>query len=485
MNLRKAAPIVVMSCIFLLSCGDDASVPSQGDQDAPVGTASISGRLAATTLSAARANSATAVNAISGYKIIAQALQTERIYVVTTGSDGSFEFTVPTDDSYTFHILDDDYFYVAPVIMGEFDPADEEVPEGMELDTADVDLEDVLLDESEFIAFLTTGDIVTVDSTMMAEAINGIPPGADNQGAEPSNHAGSTLDIDGDGVINIMDSDDDGDGILDEFDDDWRQECFSPVGHIGLFSNFHNILDQAGNPPEVLGDEQYILTVEFVVQSGEEGKVTEVSVDGPAYLDQFEITYSLGTAASNWENYNQKKLIKGYGEGLLVADDERWGAFLNGVDAAHVWDVVQPGDVWIFEITYTENGTEYTELMAKKINFIFEDSPRNVYIYGQRWTSIEMYGLPDTVIVNWDVIALLPGMAYTVGYIPFVNGQQYNDDSGGSCEAGIDGNSAIFVFADTTHSGDTIDMYHIDVIASDSYGDNAKTMGGFISKWPQ
>ncbi len=484
MFLRKAVLISALLGVFLISCTDDSTNPSQGDPGGSAATVGIGGRLLDAGTPQPKISGIRTAEAIEGYKIIAQALETERIYVVTTETDGSFEFIVPSDDSYTFHILNDDYFYVAPVVLDEFDSNDNEVPEGMEVDTADVDLDDVLLDEDGFVAFLAAGDLVSVDSAMMAEATNGIPVGADNQGTETGSYSGSSLDIDGDGVINIMDSDDDGDGILDEFDEDWHQESFSSIGHIGLFSNFHSPLDQAGNPPVSPVDNHYIITVEFVVHGGHEDKVTEVSVDGPAYLDQFEINYSDGLAA-NWESHNEKTLIKGYGAGLLVTDDERWGGFIYGTEAAHVWDVVTPGDVWIFEITYTDNGTEYTELMAKKINFVFHDTPRDVYINDGQWTSQTVYDLPDTVVFNWDIITALPGMTYTVGYIPWVNGQQYDEDGSGDFEAGIDGDSVIFIFTDTVLSGDTIESYHIDVIASDSYGDNAKTMGGSISKWPQ
>jgi len=482
MFLRTALSIVMAGAAFLLSCGDESTSPTPSGNGDSMSTTTISGNLVTTDTPLARRVGTVATAAVSGYRIIAQALETRRIYIVTTESDGGFEFTVPGNDSYTFHILDDDYFYVAPVILDEFDPEADEVPEGMEVDTVDTDLGDVILSEDQFVAVLTSGDVVSIDSTMIAAAVNGIPAGADDQGAGTCSHSGSSLDIDGDGVINIMDSDDDGDGILDEFDDDWQQECYSEMGHIGLFSNFHSPLDEAGNPPVSPSDNQYVITVEFVVHESHENKVSSVCVDGPAYLDQFQINYSMGMTA-NWEEHNEKELIEGYGEGLLVADDERWGAFLYGTAAAHVWDVVEPGDVWVFEITYTENGTQYTELMAKKINFVFHDTPRNVYINGQLWTSATMYYLPDTVVFKWDTISALPGMTYTVGFIPHVNGRQYNDGGAGGCEAGVNGDSAVFVFADTVETGDTIELYHIDVIASDPYGDNAKTQGGFVSKW--
>jgi len=481
----KTLLIVLLLAVLVLplSCSDDSSAPTTPDTTGGEPIA-ISGLLQAATAPLGSAGKVSAIAALPDYKIIAQALTTKRIYVVSTDASGQFSFTVPSEDSYTFHILDDGYYYVGPLILDDYDDSADEVPEGLETDTADIDLGTVILSESDFVAVLADGDLVTIDSSMLIDAVDGIPPGASSQGQIASAGTGSSLDLDGDGVINIMDSDDDGDGILDEFDDDHVVEVSCSVAdNIGLFSNLRNQLDEFGTPPALPGDGIYTITVEVVTNGDQENMITGVSVFGPAYLDAFVITpedeiYPEGS--ENWETFNNKGLLENY---FALATGERWGAFLNGSAQGHVWEVVQPGDVWIFEITYESGGLEYTELMAKKINFVFTETPNNVTINGQTWTSQTMSGLPDTVVIRWNTLADLPGMNYEVAYFPRVDDAQYFQEAG-TLEAGIDADSLVFVIADTTLAGDTIESYDVNVVACDSYGDNALTMGGRISKWP-
>ncbi len=465
---------LIVTAFLLLSCSEKVTDPGEDHNGGNGETITISGNLQG---SAGFFGKPQGTHSLPDFKIICQAATSKRIYVVTTESDGGFGFTVPGGDSYTFHILDENYFYVAPIVLAEYDQSASEVPEGMEVDDEDIDIGDVILNESDYVAVLSEGDVVTIDSSMFAAAIAGIPAGAESQGEDAANYTGHPLDLDGDGVINLMDSDDDGDGILDEFDSDWIPEAESEVvNNIGLFINFHNNLDANGDPPDTPEDHQYIITVECVVRSGEEGKIDSVSVSGPAYLDIFEID-DMGNA-DNWETYNGKNLVEDY---LLGTSDERWGAFIRGISSAHIRDAVIPGDVWIFEVSYTDGATSYTELMAKKINFIFEDTPRNVTLNDSLWTSAAMYSLSDTVVIKWDIISSLPGMTYAVTGWPIVNGNQYGQMFGYS--AGVDGDSLLFVFEDTVSAGDTIQAYNIDVVASNSHGDNAKTDGGWISKW--
>jgi hypothetical protein len=468
---------VVLSLLLMISCSEDTStVPVGGDK--PDESVYISGRLSSSSQPLGSPGWNMTPTAVSDYKIIAQGLNSMRIFVVTTETGGAFEFTVPIEDSYTFHILDDNYHYLAPIVLAEYDSGANEVNEGLVVDTSDVDFGDVIVAEDEYVAYLVDGSVVTIDSEMVAAAIDGIPVGADSQGKDAGTYSGNPVDLDGDGVINIMDSDDDGDGLLDEFDPDWRPEVFcSVVGVFGLFVNFHNNLDEFGNPPAVRQDNQYIITVETISRIGEEGKITKVVINGPEYLDLLAI-HPTDAMATNWLSYNDRNLIKDY---LGPIEDERWGAFIQGVEEAHVWDVVTPGDVWLFEITYTVGGLQYTELAAKKINFIFDQTPENVYIDNRRWTSHTMDELPDTVVITWDIISSLPGMNYSVTGWAIVNDTQYADMFVHNC--GIDADSLVFVMDDTTITGDTISYYNIDVVASNHYGDNAKTDGGLISKW--
>ncbi|MBN2226268.1 MAG: hypothetical protein JW763_02775 [candidate division Zixibacteria bacterium] len=478
----------MLSCLLLtavllpLSCSDDSSSPTTPGtpSEEPI---AISGSLqaAAAPLGSASGSPA-AATAISDYKIIAQALNTKRIYVVSTDANGEFSFSVPAEDTYTFHILDDSYFYVGPVILDEYDADAEEVPEGLETDTADVDLGTVILSEDDYVAVLADGDVVTIDSSMLVSAIAGVPTGAANQGETVSAGTGSSLDLDGDGVINIMDSDDDGDGILDEFDGDHVVESSCTVADfIGLFNGFRNELDADGNFAPTPDDGMYTVTVEVIINEEYYNVVTGVHAYGPAYLDAFAITPEDTTypdGSENWETYNSKGLLENY---FALATGERWGAFLNGTAQGHVWEVIEPGDVWIFEITYELNDLEYTELMAKKINFVFTETPTEVIINDLAWTSQNIYGLPDTVVIRWNILEDLPGMNYGVAYFPVVDDVQYFPEAG-TIEAGVDADSLVFVFSDTTLAGETIEAYDIDVVASDSYGDNASTMGGRISK---
>jgi len=471
---------LALSILLFVSCSNDGTPTTGGTGDNPVTSepVALTGILnhLAGPLGSPVSFSPEAV--ISDYKIIAQALGTKRIYVITTASDGSFEFTVPADDSYTFHILDEAYHYVAPIVMAEYDPDTSEVPEAVEVDTNDVDLGNIVVSGSDHVAVLAFDDQIVIDSTMIATAINGIPVGAGDQGTSTGGKTGSTLDQDGDGVIDIMDSDDDGDGILDEFDTNWHKEeaLSTAVDGIGLFINFNNHLDSLGNLPTVPDDGLYIITIDVRIDSGYEDKIVDIVVAGPTYLDQFLIEPE-GSLATNWETYNQKILLEDY---CVAFSDKRYGAFLRGISTAHIWQVVSPGDVWLFEITYDDGGTEYTELLARKINFLFEETPSNVTINDSVWTQNRMTGLPDTVVIRWDIIASLPGMYYKVEGWPIVSGHEYGDMF--QLAAGIDGDSVVFVFEDTVEAGDTIEGYSIDVVASNPNNDNAKTRGGHIAR---
>jgi len=478
---------VALFTVALLAygCSDDDSSPTTPGGGAAT-TIEIGGTLQAATapLSSTHGRGkVSAAMAIADYKIVAQALNTKHIYVVTSDAQGAFSFTVPAGDSYTFHILDDNYFYVGPLILAEYDGDADEVPEGLEAGVVDIEMDTVIVSEDENVAVLANGDVVTIDETMVVDAVNGIPAGAADQGEGVSSGSGSALDLDGDGVINIMDSDDDGDGILDEFDNDHVAEAScSVVDNINLSSNFRNNLDAVGNLSTSLSDGQYTIMTEAIVTAGQEGKITSVHVYGPSYQDDLIITpedvhYGDG---EYWPTYNDKCLLENYFSG---GSGERWGAFINGSDNAHVWEVVQPGDVWVYEITYNSGDNEYTELMAKKINFVFVETPANVTVNGADWTSQAMYELPDTVVIRWSTLADLPGMNYGVAFFPWVDGQQFTSESG-TIQMGVDADSALFILEDTTTTGETIDWYSIDVVASDSYGDNASTMGGSISKWP-
>ncbi len=470
-----------LACLLVLSCSSDSSSPTgdtNGNGDVGTGESiSLTGILNESSGPLGSSVSFSPEAVISDYKIIAQALETKRIYVISTEEDGSFEFIVPADDSYTFHILDTAYHYVAPIVLAEYDPEADEVPGGLDADSNDVDLGSVILSTIDHVAVLAADSQIVVDSTMLATAIAGIPIGAGDQGASGEGASGSTLDLDGDGVINLMDSDDDGDGIIDEFDPDWTVEALSSVVNgIGLFSNFNNHLDSLGNPPAVPDDGLYIITIDAPIAPGYENDIVEIAVSGPSYLDQFHIEPE-GGLASNWETYNQKILLEDY---CAAFTDKRYGAFIRGISTAHIWDVVSPGDVWLFEITYADSGTEYTELLARKINFIFEETPTNVTIGDSVWTQNRLTGLPDTVVIRWDTISSLPGMTYKVEGWPVVNGHEYGDMFQWS--AGTDGDSVVFVFEDTVETGDTIEGYSIDVVASNPNNDNAKTRGGHIAK---
>lgn len=473
---------VVLMALLLVSCSDDDSAPTgnNNDNNDPSGEiVSITGTLQYSAGPLASSAHLAPAGPIADYKIIAQALETQRIYLIDTESGGDFEFTVPGDDSYSFHILDDSFHYVAPLVMGVYDSTATEVPSGLEIDTADIELGNILLSESEYVAVLAAGALIQIDSTMIATAINGIPIGANNQGLETSGNNGTTLDLDGDGIINIMDSDDDGDGILDEFDADWTIEArCTVVDGINLFSNFHNHLDPSGNIPATPHDNDYIITIDAGVITGYTGTITQIAVTGPSYLNQFEIEPQGGTA-TNWNSYNGKKLLKDYCD---CATDKRWGAFIRGVTAAHIWQVVKPGDVWVFTITYDFGGLSYTELMARKINFIFEDTPENITFDGNVWADTALGGLPDTCVIKWSTISSLPGMHYTVTGWPIVADSQHGEMFVLPAGAGIDGDSLLFVFEDTVTTGDSIEAYNIDVVASNYNGDNAKTTGGNVSK---
>ena len=480
---RSLLAFLLVLAVLPLGCSDNGSAPTTPGGGGST-TISISGTLQQSTgsLASIKGMGHAAVTAtLPDYKIIAQALTTKRLYVVSTDAQGVFTFTVPSEDTYTFHILDDSYFYVGPLILATYDDAATEVPEGLETDTSDVELGDVVLSEGENVGVLSDGDVVTIDQDMLVDAVNGIPAGAATQGEGASSATGNALDLDGDGVINIMDSDDDGDGILDEFDADHVQEANCTVADfIGLFSNFRNNLDASGNLETSFNDQQYTITVEAMIAEGEADNIVSITVSGPAYLDNLVIMpVELASYDETrlWETYNDKQLLEDY---FPQASNKRYGAFLNGSPSAHIWEEVEPGDVWIFELTYDHNGTEYTELMAKKINFVFEETPNTVTINGAPWTSSNMHDLPDTVIIKWNTLTNLPGMNYGVAYFPWVNGEQY-DAEAGSLNAGVDADSLLFILSDTTLTGETIDYYHIDVVASDSYGDNASTMGGNIS----
>ncbi len=467
-------------CLLVImagSCGQGSGDPTGGGGGGGEDLSVISGSLTAAEGHFGIAGKISASQVIAGYKIISQALNTGRIYLITTDAEGEFSFTVPQDDSYTFHILDDRYHYVAPIVLSEYDPEANQVPSGMEADADNIELGLVVLSEDENVAVLAEDSAITIDDDMMAAAIAGIPAGAAVQGEFTGYYDGCALDPDGDGVISIMDSDDDGDGILDEFDEDWTPEFSSEVlHHIGMGTNFHNNLNEFGNPPIELSDDQYVITVEGIAEADRENMITGIIVDGPDYLNQFDIEPS-EVLATNWEEYNDKALIEVYLNGV---SEERWGAFISGVNAAHIWDVVTPGDVWIFEITYNSGATEYTELAAKKINFVFQDTPRNVTIDGAEWTSYPIYDLPDTIVIRWDIIDPYPGMTYFVTGWPMIEGNsQYGQMF--MLEAGVDVDSLVFIFADSVDSH-PITGYNIDVVAQNANGDNAKTDGGWISK---
>lgn len=465
-------------CLILVAgCGGGGTTDPDGGGGGGGSTTEysvISGTLQETAVSLSTAFATGKTRAVSDYKIIAQALSTKRIYLVSTAADGAFSFTVPIDDSYTFHILDDAYHYVGPIVVSEYDPEANQVPTGMEVTEDTTAIGNVILSEAEYTAVLEEDSMITVDESMISGAIAGIPAGAATQGVYTGDLGGSAIDLDGDGVINIMDSDDDGDGTVDEFDSDWQPEFGSAVvNNLALFTNFHNNLDANGDPPATPSDNQYIITIEAVVKSGEENKISAVAVEGPSYLDQF--VYSSQALSQNWESYNNKNLTEDY---LTGVSDERWGAFIQGVAAAHVWDVVTPGDVWIYQVTYTDGGNTYTELAARKINFVFSDTPEDVTIDGNDWTSGGVYGLPDTVVIRWSTISSLPGMRYEVSGWPIVDGEQYG--SGFTYTAGIDADSLQFIFADSI-DGHAIEAYDIDVVAQNANNDNAKTDGGRIS----
>jgi len=467
--------------LYGAGCGS-GSVNSDGDGGGggvdPSVVSVISGTLTASTASLAAMHTAGKTSAISDYKIVAQALSTKQVYFITTNGEGLFEFTVPKNDSYTFHILDDAYHYAGPIILSEYDPEASLVPTGLEATSDTIDLGNVIFSAGDYTAVLEEDSSITIDAAMLSGAIAGIPAGASSYGMYLGDHGGSAIDLDGDGVINLLDSDDDGDGTMDEFDSDWQAEFGSAVvNNLGLFTNFHNLLDANGDLPASPGDSQYTITIEAVVKSGQEDKIISVAVEGPEYLELFN--FHSEALSTNWRSYNEMNLVEDY---LAGTGDERWGAFLRGTASAHIWQQVQPGDVWLYQITYSDGGIQYTELAARMINFIFTSTPDDVDIGGQKWTSDNLYLLPDTVTISWGTIAELPGMRYEVSGWPVVDGQQYGD--GFTYNAGVNGSTLQFVFADSI-DGHAIECYDIDVVASNANGDNAKTDGGRISNKPQ
>jgi hypothetical protein len=474
--MKSSHILVLVFAVLFYGCGQKSASPAGGEDTGNGDSVIIMGNLTAAAAPLNAPGKFSQSFALPGYKIISQALSNKRIYIITTDLAGDFDFTVPKNDSYTFHILNEDYHYVAPLVMSEYDPQASWVPEGLMVNTVSVDLGQVILSESEFVAVLAEDSAITIDQDIIAAAVAGIPVGASIQGQHQGYYDGCPLDPDGDGVLSIMDSDDDGDGLLDEFDPDWVNEFSSGVvDHLGLFTNFFNNLNASGGIPASRSDDQYQITVESVVLAGEENKITAIAVEGPPYLDNFHILP--GALSTNWVLYNDKNLVKDY---LIPVTDERWGAFIESIPSAHIWNEVSPGDVWVFEVTFNDGGTEYTELMAKKINFVFGQTPQSITVDNNTWTSQVMYNLPDTAVIKWSIITALPGMTYSVTGWPIINGQQHGNMF--THEAGIDVDSLVFVLEDTLSTGQSIEAYDIDVAASNPNGDNAKTNGGWISK---
>ena len=284
------------------------------------------------------------------YTVVAVSNASNKTYRTTTGAGGSFSFNLPANQTFLISYIHDGS-YIGPTV---FDRSNTEVYSAITPDT-NTDLGNITIDESAGYAMAETASDA-VDSTVTAEAQNGIPVGAGNNGK--TTQAGITTtrqdsDADMDGVPNIFDADEDNDGI--------RNGILSTPSSAEVESDFIESVYMSSNiwADHDTTDTAYnlmALRLHVVPVQGQEDTISSVKcIDVPATIADVA-TVRWASSLGDPVNYpTENSLWSGSEYGLYkttTLDSEQW--IISIAPKAKM----EVGDTFTIRVTYTDSSYE-------------------------------------------------------------------------------------------------------------------------------
>lgn len=359
-----------------LACGTTNPTPTPTPTSS---TITISGSLKTGTVAGVSAKSiggikilASAQGALASYNIVAVSKETGKIYVASTETDVSGNFTIaslPSTESYYIEVLDTNYKLIAPVAFGT---SNSKAVMAISPNKNNLSLGEIAYDSTKNAAVPTTEPTSYLDQATSVEVKSGetiVPKGAGNYGkGSVTEIASGTYDDtksdgDKDGLPNFFDADNNGDLVPDEFDGLYTSEAMSTVTTPNYFpyafTNLKIDYDRRDTFKTTYSD--FTIAIGMSGNKGASKTIQSVKVvHGPAWIAKATIVGSSTLWSAN-----------SYDVPLKSSSPEK--VFEVQVTSVKPLADVNAGDTLTFEITYTDATTEKS---MKMLNFVFTDIPR-------------------------------------------------------------------------------------------------------------
>jgi hypothetical protein len=370
-----------------------------------------------------------AKEALKDYIVLVQDSLSKNLFTTTVGADGKFDVKVLGNGPFIVNFLDAEANYRGTLAV----PLNTQVAlaggSGGAYHVAAAAAETVVtgIKASEF-GDVTLGEDgqakaadptkVKRDEAFKAAASGGVGIGFKITGTADAayDNVKNSLDSDGDGVVDFLDADDDNDGRRDSIDgkaNGARPDGlpdYRTVNSFGFFTNYPTNLGDTGT------NEAYILTIEIQAKPDYYGKLKEAKLAvGPGYAKAAQIgnrSSANGTMqpVGTWQSQGMKLFKYEGSDGI-----KRIEGFMSGNQAVDLSKKMKVGDVFRFELSYSD-GT--TEILTHTLDTIFDTSPANVKINGTAATSATVT-VAAAPTLTWDPLKdnagkTLKGLTYAI-----------------------------------------------------------------------
>lgn len=340
--------LVFFAATFAIACGSSSSTTPTSD------TVTITGTLNSGTITTSASKAATPA---SGHMVVAVDNASNKTYNATTDSAGNFSMEVPANTQLLVGLISNGT-YVGPMV---FDGTGSEVNTVIK-PSANTDLGSVVLDSDSGYARADTKPSAT-DTSIVAEATNGKPKGAGNDGK--TQNAGITnrtdSDKDKDSIPNIFDADEDNDGIRNGIasDPSGKTVVSDYIESVYMSSNIWALHGEdlpEGSQPTDVAPNLISIWLNVVPKTGQESKIASVQCTDVPVVIKDVATVRFSSSIGDPLNYpSEHPLWKDSSYNLYKTTTlarEQWIISLKPAATMSV------GDAFTIRVTYTDSTYE-------------------------------------------------------------------------------------------------------------------------------
>ncbi len=378
--------LLVFVLLFSTGCEDSLDFPTT-TTTLPSSQVTMSGTLYSGT-TASSAQGVKSLAAATGYLVVAQNADSGALEYASADSSGRFEFTLPSNQTYTINVIDADAQYTGPMVVS--DMGGSQAAMGLSLSST-LELGDVLVNT-------TTGKIAPTSAVGTGHVAagqvartdaNGAPLGVGNAGkGSAANYSGTLqagFDSDKDGLPNFVDADNNGNGVIDELDPGSGVTTESVtdnarIDSVDVYTSLNLSYDNVQNfsPAQHSGLEFLVTPDPSVVSLIDSVAVTSI----PAQYANAEFIEAQTVNGVTYPDHAKWRTAS-YGLGYIAAAQalsgkDQWSAYIRPLV------LPQPGDMFVFRVNYSD-GT-YDEF-SRMVNYRFSTIP-----------SLESYQLAGDVV---------------------------------------------------------------------------------------